>query len=105
MKTRPGEIWLADLGIAGKTRPVLIVSRADPNPPRTLCVYVPLTSQNRGSQYEIQMRAFPFLREESWANVQAIGSIPEARLVRKLGDAGKETLATVHEAIRFALGM
>ncbi len=42
MKIRtPGEIWLADLGLAAKHRPVLIVSRADPDPPRVLYVYVP----------------------------------------------------------------
>lgn len=30
-----GEIWLADLGLAAKTRPVVIVSRHDPDPPRS----------------------------------------------------------------------
>jgi mRNA-degrading endonuclease toxin of MazEF toxin-antitoxin module len=30
-QTRPGEIWLADLGLAAKTRPVMIVSRFDPD--------------------------------------------------------------------------
>jgi mRNA interferase MazF len=29
MNPRPGEIWLADLGLAAKTRPVVIVSRED----------------------------------------------------------------------------
>ena len=32
MSPQPGEIWLADLGLAAKTRPVVIVSRQDPNP-------------------------------------------------------------------------
>ena len=27
MNAKPGEIWLADLGLAAKTRPVLIISR------------------------------------------------------------------------------
>ena len=31
MNAKPGEIWLADLGLAAKTRPVLIVSRLDPD--------------------------------------------------------------------------
>jgi mRNA interferase MazF len=30
MNPQPGEIWLADLGLAAKTRPVVIVSRQDP---------------------------------------------------------------------------
>ena len=36
MNPQPGELWLADLGLAAKTRPVIIVSRRDPAPPRSL---------------------------------------------------------------------
>jgi mRNA interferase MazF len=46
MNPQPGEVWLADLGLAAKTRPVVIVSRGDPDPPRALVLYVPLTTQN-----------------------------------------------------------
>ena len=49
MNPRPGEVWLADLGLAAKFRPVVIVSRQDPDPPRALIIYVPLTSQDRGA--------------------------------------------------------
>jgi mRNA interferase MazF len=45
MNPQPGEIWLADLGLAAKTRPVVIVSGRDPEPPRSLVLYVPLTTQ------------------------------------------------------------
>lgn len=41
MSPQPGEVWLADLGLAAKTRPVVVVSRHDPNPPRSLVIYVP----------------------------------------------------------------
>ena len=34
MSPRPGEVWLADLGMAAKTRPVVVVSRYDENQPR-----------------------------------------------------------------------
>lgn len=49
MHPRPGEVWLADLGLAAKTRPVVIVSRLDLRAPRALVLYVPLTTQPRGS--------------------------------------------------------
>ena len=29
MAAKPGEVWLADLGLAAKTRPVIILSRED----------------------------------------------------------------------------
>ena len=56
---------MADLGIAAKTRPVVIVSRQDPNPPRAIALYVPLTTQNRLSPYEVSLPRFPFLDRDS----------------------------------------
>lgn len=103
MSPAPGEIWMADLGMTAKTRPVLIVSRRDPDPPRALVIYVPLTSQNRGSPYEVPMPKLSFLREESIANVQGIASLPVARLSRKLGQAPDETLQKVKRALIFAM--
>src|ERR1700737_471683 len=55
MRTKPGEVWLADLGIAEKTRPILIVSREDIDPPRALVIQVPLTTKNRFSRYEVDL--------------------------------------------------
>lgn len=51
MNPQPAEVWLADLGLAAKTRPVVIVSHDDPDPPRALIIYVPLTTENRQSAY------------------------------------------------------
>jgi mRNA interferase MazF len=70
MVTNPGEIWLADLGLAAKIRPVLIVSRADADPPRDLVIYVPLTTQNRGSRYEVELPKLRFLTKDSTVNIQ-----------------------------------
>ena len=59
MTPKPGEVYLVDLRMAGKVRPVVIVSREDANAPRALSVTVPLTTQNRGCQYEVHMPEFP----------------------------------------------
>jgi mRNA interferase MazF len=103
MAAKPGEVWLADLGLAAKTRPVVILSRDDPQAPRALVVYVPLTTQNRGSRYEIELGRMRFLNETSVANVQGIGSIPAIRLQRRLGLLSTEILDRIKHAIRFAL--
>ncbi|MEO8592410.1 MAG: type II toxin-antitoxin system PemK/MazF family toxin [Candidatus Solibacter sp.] len=92
MSPQPGEIWLADLGLAAKTRPVVIVSRQDPEPPRSLVLYVPLTTQRRDSPYEVPLPRFPFLDRESVANVQGLGSLPFVRLERKLGRLSAERM-------------
>ena len=78
MTPRPqhGEVWLADLGLAGKTRPVVILSRTDVDPPRALTIYVPITTQDRSSHYEIGLGHLSFLDQASVANVQGIGSLP-----------------------------
>jgi mRNA interferase MazF len=103
MAAKPGEVWLADLGLAAKTRPVVVLSREDPNAPRALVTYVPLTTQNRGSRYEIELGKLRFLRETSVANVQGIGSIPSVRLQRKIGAVPADILDKIKEALRFAL--
>mgnify|MGYP002630480763 FL=1 len=103
MSPSPGEIWLADLGMAAKTRPVLIVSRRDANPPRALIIYVPLTSQYRGSAYEVPMPKLPFLHAESIANVQGVASLPVTRLERRLGHVSGDLLAKVKAALAYAM--
>jgi mRNA interferase MazF len=65
MASKQGEVWLADLGLAANTRPVVILSQDDPQAPRALVTYVPLTTQNRGSPYEIELGKLRFLRELS----------------------------------------
>ena len=80
MATNPGEVWLADLGLAAKYRPVVIVSRAHSDPPRALVLYVPLTTQDRQSQYEVRLPQVRFLDQGSVAKVQGPGSLPTVRL-------------------------
>lgn len=105
MSPHPGEIWLADLGLAAKTRPVVIVSIFDPDAPRALVIYVPLTTQNRDSPYEVTIPRLGFLNAASYANVQGIASLPAIRLERKLGAVPTGTMAEIRRALLFALGL
>ncbi len=105
MRPRPGEVWLADLGMVAKTRPVVVISRYDEDPPRALVIYVPLTSQDRGSDYEVEMPSLPFLRVEGVANVQGIGSLALSRLERRLGVLPQDVMARIKDALRFALDL
>ena len=105
MSLQPGEVWLADLGLAAKTRPVVIVSRADPNAPRALVLYVPLTTQNRVSRYEVVLPKVPFLDRDSIANVQGLSSLPTVRLERGLGKLSAATMTALRAALTFALDL
>lgn len=105
MNPRRGEIWLADLGLAMKTRPVLVVSRSDPDPPRALTLYVPVTTQNRDSRYEVVLSGLPFLESGSVANVQGLGSLPRVRFERRLGRLPIEVMNQIDGALSYALGL
>ena len=105
MNPRPAEVWLADLGMSAKTRPVVVVSRYDEDPPRVLVLYVPLTSEDRGSEYEVEMPKLSFLRLEGVANVQGIGSLAVKRLERRLGILPAEVMDRIKKALRFALDL
>ena len=105
MPPQPGEVWLADLGLAAKTRPVVIVSRDDPDPPRALVLYVPLTTQNRQSPYEVALPQLRFLDRGSVANVQGLGSLPRIRLERRLGKLPDDVMLRIKRALAFALDL
>ena len=99
MHPRPGEIWLADLGLAAKTRPVVIVSRFDPDAPRAPIVYVPLTTQNRESRYEFPLPRDLFSRMLcQLPTCQGIASVPSVRLERRLGAVPENTMAEIRRA-------
>jgi len=58
---RRGEVWLIDFGLAGKTRPALVVSVAFGEQDRSLITVVPHTTSLRGSPFEITVPV-PFLK-------------------------------------------
>ena len=100
-----GEIWLADLGIAGKTRPVVVLLADDVPVERTLIIYVPLTTPNRGSVLEVSLGHLRFLDQASVANVQGVGALPRARFERRLGTVPTSDLDRIKQALRVACNL
>lgn len=105
MIPRLGEVWMVDMGIAGKIRPAVVILDDIVTVERSLVVYVPVTSQNRGSALEIPLGHLRFLSRDSIANVQAIGSLPKTRFERKLGTLPAEDLEKIRQAMRAAFGL
>ena len=75
MSPIPGELYLIDLGIVGKVRPAVVISREDLDAPRALTICAPLTTENRGSDYEVALGKLKFLDRESWVNIQGLTSL------------------------------
>jgi mRNA interferase MazF len=105
MNPLPGELYLVDLGMVGKVRPAVVVSREDPESPRALAVCVPLTTENRGSAYEVALGKLKFLNKESWVNVQGLMSLGHEKLIRRLGQLPAPQMEQVKTALRFALDL
>ena len=51
----PGEVWFAELGLAEKSRPVLVLAYPQESDARALVVVAPLTSQIRGLRGEVDL--------------------------------------------------
>ena len=100
-----GEVFVVDLGYEGKVRPVIVMSREDPEAPRAVALCVPLTSQNRGSHYEVAVPRVPWLKLQSYANVQAIGSVGFHELTDKRGRLEPAVVSQIKDAIRFAFDL
>src|SRR5258708_4093544 len=87
IQPKPGEVYWVDLGLAGKVRPLMVVSREDAEAARALAVCVPLTTEIRGGNYEVRVPRVRWLpgADEGVANVQGITGIEYRRLERKSG--------------------
>ena len=105
MNPRYGELWLADLGMAGKTRPVVVMLAEDVPVERTLIIYVPVTRQARGGPLEVPLGHLPFLDRESVANAQAIGTLPRVRFEKRLGYLPAADLTKIKDAIKLACAL
>ena len=103
MTPKTGDVFIVDLGFDGKVRPVVVVSREDLDAPHALSVVVPLTSQFRGSRYEVKMPRVPWLNLQSFANVQAIASAEHHELTDRRGKFDASVVKQIRESVRWAL--
>ena len=99
MTTKPGEVYRVDLGIGGKVRMMLVVSREDSDAPRALSICAPITTSSRGSVYEVELPPRPFLKEKSYANLQGLQAIQHNELKGPVGIFYGEVLERIRAAI------
>jgi mRNA interferase MazF len=102
MTTKPGEVYLVDLGIAVKVRPMIVLSREDSDPPRALAICAPITTSSRDSKYEVAVSHPNFLKSDSFVNVQGLQAISHHELHRQLGNISEAYLSQIRDALVFA---
>ena len=98
-----GEVWLVDLGMAGKVRPALIVSSPPGDADRALVTLVSHTTSVRGTAYEVAV-ASPFLRPGAF-DCQGVASLPLSILIRPLGRLPPSELLKVERVLARWLGL
>ena len=104
---KPGEVYWVDLGMAGKYRPLMVVSREDPQAERALAVCVPLTTAIRGGNYEVSVPRVRWMpgADEGVANVQGITSVEHHRLEQRAGRFEPAVIARVRKAVSWMLDL
>ena len=78
----PGEVWFIDLGIVGKPRYALVLA-AQVDARLALASVVLITKQCEDTPYEVTLPRVPWLREQSYINVQSIQPVKFIEFVRK----------------------
>lgn len=94
-----------DMGIKGKVRPLMVVSREDKNVERALCICVPMTTQIRGGDYEVPLPRVRWMpgADEGVANVQGLTSVENHRLERRAGLFAPQVIRSVRDKIAWLL--
>jgi len=96
-----GEIWLCDLGMMAKVRPVLVLSVPFEDEDYALFHIVPHTTAARNSQFEVAL-SLSFLKSGVF-NIQGSQSVPRSWLLRHLGTLTGDQLGQVEKSFRLWL--
>ncbi|MDA1137090.1 MAG: type II toxin-antitoxin system PemK/MazF family toxin [Planctomycetota bacterium] len=98
-----GEVWIADLGWAAKTRPVLVLNVPFSNTDYALFATIPHTTSPRGSKFEA---AIPIRGLKDGAfNVQGLLAVPSAKFFRKITSLTPEQLQDIEAGVIKWLGI
>jgi mRNA interferase MazF len=102
-RAQRGEIWLVDLGMVAKTRPVLVLSIGHAGQERSLATFIPRTTSMRGTRFEVLHQARGF--EPGAFDAQGIATVPTAQFIRRLGVLDTQTLMQAEAAAKSWLGL
>lgn len=90
---KAGEVWLVDLGMAGKIRPCLLLTGPPADNELALVSIIPHTTALRGNRWEMSISK-PFLKQGAF-HLQQVQSIPTVRLMRRIGCLSSEELEQI----------
>jgi len=86
------------LGLAAKTRPVLIISVPLTDEDYALVQVIPHTTSARGARFEAEIPV-RFLKQGVF-NVQGMMAVPTAKFLRRLGTLSSEQMMNVESLVK-----
>jgi mRNA interferase MazF len=92
------EVWLADLGLAAKVRPVLVLSVPYSDADYALVCVIPRTTTPRGTQFEVNMQV-PGLQPGAF-NLQGMLAVPTAKFLRRLAKLDANQMRQIEVALK-----
>ena len=92
-----GEVWLVDLGLAGKTRPCLLLTDYPRDNELAMVTVLAHTTALRGNPWE-HVCPKPFLREGAF-HLQQIQTVSTVKLERRLGALTVDEMSQVRSAL------
>ena len=98
-----GEVWLADLGLAAKTRPVLVLSTRFSASDYALITVVPHTTSPRSSNFFKVTLSVSGLRPGAF-NVQGLMTTQPSKFIRKLGTLNPAQMKQIEATVKRWLG-
>ena len=98
-----GDVWFVELGLAEKSRPVVVLNVAYLDQERAVVTYVPRTTSVRGTRFEVVHEDRRF--KPGAFDAQGIGTVPSVKLTRFLIVMDERTLARIEDAVRLWLGL
>jgi len=102
MRTVPqfGEVWFVDLGMVGKPRYALVLA-AQTDARLALASVVLISTQFEETPYEVTLPRVPWLRAQSYVNVQSIQPVKFTEFVRKApGKLDARVMSEVQAALK-----
>ena len=97
---QPGEIWVIDLGMVGKPRYALVLA-AQTDARLALASVVLISTQFENTRYEVTLPRVPWLRDQSYINVQSIQPVKFTEFVRKApGKFSARVISHVEAALK-----
>lgn len=100
-----GECWWARLPGRGKTRPVVLVTRAEAIARRQFVTVALVTTRQRAIPTEVALGSTEGLPRPCVANCDDLQTVPKSWLLERIGALGPAKTAEFDDALRFALGL